>query len=56
MRFILTVLFLVCLSASAAQKDYAQKEAYEGCNGIKDNDKKAYCSALDEATQQQRFE
>ena len=47
MRFILTLLFCVCLSANAAQKDYAQKEAYEGCNGIKDNDKKAYCIALD---------
>ena len=47
MRLILTLLLLVSLSASAAQKDYAQKEAYEGCNGIKDNDKKAYCIALD---------
>lgn len=47
MRFILTLLIFVCVGANAGPKDYAQKESYEGCNGIKDNDKKAYCFALD---------
>lgn len=47
MRYILTLLLFITLGANAAQKDYVQKEAYEGCNGIKDNDKKAYCFAMD---------
>lgn len=47
MRYILTLLLFITMSAPAAQKDYVQKEAYEGCNGIKDNDKKAYCFAMD---------
>lgn len=47
MRYILPLLLCITLSANAAQKDYVQKEAYEGCNGIKDSDKKAYCIAID---------
>ena len=46
MRIFLIVLMLT-LNATAATKDYAQTEAYEGCNGIKDADKKLYCQAID---------
>lgn len=44
---IFLIFLMVTLNAAAATKDYAQKEAYEGCNGIIDKDKKAYCLAMD---------
>lgn len=47
MRYILTLVLFITLGAHAGPKDYVQKEAYEGCNGIKDSDKKAYCFAMD---------
>jgi hypothetical protein len=46
MRLFLILVMLV-FNASAATKDFEQKEAYEGCNGIKDPDKKTYCQAMD---------
>jgi hypothetical protein len=41
------ILLMSIINATAATKDYSQKEAYEGCNGIADKDKKAYCQAMD---------
>ena len=35
------ILLMGIINATAATKDYSQKEAYEGCNGIADKDKKA---------------
>ncbi len=44
---IFLILLMVIFNATAATKEYTQKEAYEGCNAINNPDKKLYCQAID---------
>lgn len=47
MKFALSILLTVFMSANAFARENIQRVTYEGCNSIKDADKKAYCQAID---------
>jgi hypothetical protein len=38
---------MLAMNAQAFEPAYLQRVTYEGCNSIKDPDKKAYCQAID---------
>lgn len=47
MKIILTAFLMVAMNANALPNAHIHKVTYEGCNSIKDTDKKAYCQAID---------
>lgn len=47
MKFVLPLLLMLAMNAQAFEPAHLQRVTYEGCNSIKDADKKAYCQAID---------
>lgn len=47
MRIIFAFFWMFALQAHALPNANIHRVTYEGCNSIKDSDKKAYCQAID---------
>jgi len=47
MKFVLPLLLMFIVNAHALPQEHIRRVTYEGCNSIKDPDKKAYCQAID---------
>ena len=47
MKSVLAILLMAAMHAHALPKEHLHRVSYEGCNSIKDPDKKAYCQAID---------